>query len=245
MHGDRNEQAAQAGKDLAPRRRANGTALLGAIPLLALFLAGCGTSGSNMLSSMNIFAEKKTEAMTASDNSGAAIADNDDIECPGVAVRTGAATLMIGKTLGEVEPGALDLRYQGTIIRTARECHVNAGVMTIKVGIEGRIIAGPAGGPGTVEVPLRMAIVQEGVEPKTITSKLAIVPVTITEAVDRATFTHVETDIAFPMPVRLADIDAYVVYIGFDPLALQQKKKPAVKRKPTGKPRAAAKPKQG
>jgi hypothetical protein len=245
MRGDRNEQAAQPGIDLTPRRRANRSALFGALPLLALFLAGCGTSGSSMLNSMNIFAEKKTEAMTASDNSGASIADNNDVECPGVAVRTGAATLLIGKTPGDVEPTALDLRYQGTIIRTARECHVNAGVMTIKVGIEGRIITGPAGGPGALEVPLRMAVVQEGVEPKTITSKLAIVPVTLNEADGRAIFTHVETGVTFPMPERLADIDAYVIYVGFDPLALQQKKKPAVKRKPTRKPRAAAKPKQG
>ena len=75
---------------------------------------------------------------------------------------------MIGNKPGEVEPAALDMRYQGTIIRTARECHVNAGVMTMKVGVEGRIITGPAGGPGTVDVPLRIAVVKEGVNPKTV-----------------------------------------------------------------------------
>ncbi len=78
-------------------------------------------------------------------------------------MRTGAATLMIGSKPGEGEPNALDVRYQGSIIRTARECHINAGMMTMKVGIEGRIITGPAGGPGTVDVPLRVAVVQEGV----------------------------------------------------------------------------------
>ncbi len=58
------------------------------------------------------------------------------------------------------------MRYQGSIIRTARECHVNVGIMTMKVGIEGRVITGPAGGPGTVDVPLRVAVVQEGVSPR-------------------------------------------------------------------------------
>ena len=91
-----------------------------------------------------------------------------DIECPDVEVRTGAATLMIGSKPGRGEPAALDVRYQGSIIRTARECHVNAGIMTMKVGVEGRIITGPAGGPGTVDVPLRIAVVQEGMNPKTI-----------------------------------------------------------------------------
>ena len=131
-------------------------------------------------------------------------------------MRTGAATLLIGSKPGDGEPAALDVRYQGSIIRTARECHVNAGVMTMKVGIEGRIITGPAGGPGTVDVPIRLAVVQEGVTPKAIVSKFAKEQVTITGAVDRATFTHVEPDIAFPLPTPLADIDAYVVYIGFD-----------------------------
>src|SRR5262249_56143528 len=85
-----------------------------------------------------------------------------DIECPDVNVRTGAATLMISSKPGEGEASALDLRYQATIIRTARECRVNSGIMTMKVGIEGRVITGPAGGAGTVSVPIRLAVVQEG-----------------------------------------------------------------------------------
>ncbi|MGA7330967.1 MAG: hypothetical protein WBX77_04505, partial [Pseudolabrys sp.] len=42
----------------------------------------------------------------------------------GITVRTGAATLMIGTKPSEGEPSAMDLRYQATIIRTARECQV-------------------------------------------------------------------------------------------------------------------------
>jgi hypothetical protein len=244
-HGVRNNQSTGRAAGLMRAARIGRLALL--LPALALLLTACGTSGSgsggeSFLNKINIFAEKKTQAMTDSGDSSAAIADNDDIDCPGVAVRTGAATLSIGKTPGDVDVSALDLRYQGTIIRTARECHVAAGVMTMKVGVEGRIITGPAGGPGSVEVPLRMAVVQEGVDPKTIASKLAIVPVTIADAVDRVAFTHVESDITFPMPIRSSDIDAYVVYVGFDPLALKEKKKPAP-RKRTHKSHTAARPK--
>ena len=113
--------------------------------------------------------------------------------------------------------------------------------MTMKVGIEGRIITGPAGGPGTVEVPLRIAVVHEGMNPTTIMSKFARVPVTVTSAAERVTFTHVDPDIAFPMPPVLADIDAYVVYIGFDAVsAAPEKKKPVVKKP---KQKTVAKPK--
>ncbi len=113
--------------------------------------------------------------------------------------------------------------------------------MTMKIGIEGRAITGPAGGPGTIDVPLRIAVVQEGVNPKTITSKFAREQVTITSDADRGTFTHIDPDISFPMPQPAANIDAYVVYVGFDPLtAEQERRKPAAKPKP----RVAPKPRQ-
>jgi hypothetical protein len=149
---------------------------------------------------------------------------------------------MIGSKPGEGEPSALDLRYQGTIVRTARECRVSAGIMTMKVGIEGRVITGPAGGPGTVDIPLRIAVVQEGINPKAITSRFVRIQVGIASGSDRAPFTHVDPDVSFPMPARAADIDSYVVYVGFDPVGAQEKKKPAPKSKP--KPKPAAKPRQ-
>ncbi len=117
--------------------------------------------------------------------------------------------------------------------------------MTMKIGIEGRIITGPAGGPGTVDVPLRIAVVHEGVNPKTVVSKFGRETVTISAAIDRVTFTHVDSDVAFPLPQPLGDIDQYVVYVGFDPVSAQpEKKPPPAKRKPVAKKKPAAKPKQ-
>ena len=210
---------------------------------LALALGACGTSTSSLFSSSPLDLFKSSSKATTGTGSAEGRGSDADVECPGVDVRTGAATLMIGSKPGQVgEPAALDLRYQGTIIRTARECHVNAGVMTMKVGVEGRIITGPAGGPGAIDVPLRIAVVQEGPNPKTIVSKFARIPVTVTSAVDRVTFTHVDSDIAFPLPRNLADIDAYVVYVGFDAMSAPPKKEKPVTKKP--KQKTVAKPKQ-
>jgi hypothetical protein len=211
-------------------------------PVLActLLLAGCGSTNMFNTSALDLFS---TSSKATTGNAATGEESATDVECPTVDVRTGAATLMIGNKPGEGEPSALDLRYQGTIVRTARECRVSAGVMTMKVGIEGRVITGPAGGPGTVDIPLRIAVVQEGINPKTITSKFARIQVGIAGAVDRVPFTHVDPDVSFPMPTRAADIDSYVVYVGFDPVGAQQdKKKPAPKPKP--KPKSAAKPRQ-
>ena len=207
-------------------------AALPAAAALTLLLGGCGAS----LSSLNIFDSNKATTEAALDGAPTdAAAANTEYECPSVQVRTGAAVLSIGndtKATADGEPAALNLRYQGSIIRFARECHVAAGVMTMKVGVEGRVITGPAGGPGKVDVPLRMAVVQEGATPKPIVSKFAMIPVEITSAVDRVTFTHIEEGLSFPLPTPPGLLDAYVVYIGFDTLAAQQKKPaPRAKRR--------------
>ena len=207
---------------------------------LALALAGCGSSSLLKSSPLDLFSSSSKASNDAP--SAAAGPSDDDIDCPEVKVRTGAATLMIGSKPGDGEPAALDVRYQGSIIRTARECHVNAGIMTMKVGIEGRIITGPAGGAGSVDVPLRIAVVEEGVSPKAVVSKFGRETVTVNNSVDRVNFTHVDPDIAFPLPQPLGLIERYVVYVGFDPIGAQPVKKPPAKRKPVAKKKPVAKP---
>ena len=217
-------------------RAAVGLAAAGAL----VALTGCGGSSSMFSgSSLDLFSNssKATQANAAAP--GAAETPTD-VECPGIIIRTGAATLTIGSNPKEETPSPLDVRYQGTIVRTARECHVAAGVMTMKVGIEGRVITGPAGGPGAVEVPLRIAVVQDGLNPKTIVSNFGKETVTLNDQVDRAAFTHIDDTLSFPLPRPLGLSDSYVVYVGFDPVSARppEKKAPPKRRaKPAAKPR--------
>ncbi len=205
-------------------------ALLG----LGLFLGGCS---SNSLNSMTGGLIGSSPPAPSTIGPAAGVGGNqpkltdDDVPCPDTAVRTGATTLIVGSTPGQGEPSPLDVRYQGSIVRMARECHVIAGMMHIKVGVEGRVITGPAGGPGNINVPLRVAVVREGVNPVTITTELVQIPVTIDSAVGRVSFTHVYPDVAFPLPRPLGWIDSYTVYVGFDPIGAQQKKRPAQRKR--------------
>jgi len=212
---------------MSGERNVAAAARLVVLVLTGLTLGGCGSSSLTT----NLFGP----SFNANNSAPAAGVTNtqptEDAPCPNVAIRTGASTLVIGSKPGGGEPAPLDVRYQGTIVNFARECHLNAGLLTIKVGIEGRIITGPAGGPGTVDVPLRVAVVKEGVNPTTIVTKFSVIPVTIAGAVDRVSFTHVEPDIAFPLPQPASDVDSYVIYVGFDPLSAQPKKPPARKPK--------------
>ncbi len=213
-----------------------------ALLTLGLALGGCGSSGnSNVFSSSPLDRFNSSSKVTTGDAAGGATAAIDpSYDCPDVTVRIGASTLQIGSKPGQTEANPLDVLYQGSIIRTARECHVNGGIVSMKVGIEGRIITGPAGTPGTVDVPLRIAVVHEGPNPKTVASKFGRETVTVAKAVDRVTFTHIDPDVSFPVPQPPSAIGNYVVYVGFDPLGAQ----PSAKKKPVRKHRTrpAAKP---
>jgi hypothetical protein len=148
-----------------------------------------------------------------------------DIDCPNVDVRPGSSTLAIAGR--GAESSAMDLRYQATIGRTARECALLGATLTIKVGVQGRVMVGPNGGPGQIDIPLRYALVHEGPEPKTILTKLHRFPVTVAPGQSGVAFTHIEEDLTVPVPDAVA-LQSYVVYVGFDPAA--QKPAPEKKR---------------
>ena len=149
------------------------------------------------------------------------------MDCPPVEYRQGAATLVVNGTGGE--GSALGLRYQGNFVQTARECQLGGGQLTIKVGVQGRIVVGPAGAPGQITIPLRYALVREGQEQKTIWTKLFMVPVAVPGGQLNVPFIHVEEEMTVPNPPP-AELDAYVIYIGFDPEGANAPK-PAAKPK--------------
>ena len=164
---------------------------------------------------------------TAPSAPGESQSDSGGLTCPDVKVRAGASTYAVAAP-GKQAVGS-DMRYQATITRTARDCNLNAGQITARVGIQGRVIVGPAGAPATVEIPLRVAVVQGGVNEKTITTTVVRTTVSIGEGLS-VPFSVVAEDIVYP--AVSADInDSYIFYIGFDPQALKPEPKPKVVKK--------------
>jgi len=151
-----------------------------------------------------------------------------DLDCPTIDIRQGASTYSVAAP-GQ-EANATNLRYQASIARASRECAVLGATMTIKVGVQGRVLLGPAGGPGQVDVPIRLALVSEGVEPKTIWTKLYRIPVTMPPGQTNVSFVHIEEDMTFPTP-SATEVDSYVIYIGFDPSGAQEPERRAPKAK--------------
>lgn len=136
------------------------------------------------------------------------------VDCPGVEIRAGAGTFNVA-TAKQGQATAGDLKYQISFNQLARECNVTDGNITIKVGVQGRVVIGPQGGPGSVDVPVRYAVVKEGPDPKTITTKFKRVPVTISEGQTNVPWLDVDDSMTFPMPSS-NELATYVIYVGFD-----------------------------
>ena len=151
-----------------------------------------------------------------------------ELNCPQVTIRYGASTYAVAAP-GKQAVGN-DVRYQASIGKLARECIKAGGEITAHIGIQGRVIAGPAGAPQTVEVPLRVAVVQGGVGEKVIATKAYRTTVNIGEE-ESVPFSFVADDLVYPAPPG-AVADNYIFYVGFDPqLVSSEPKAKAVKKK--------------
>src|SRR6201995_3760315 len=123
--------------------------------------------------------DNKSASQNLPANGGPPADPTEGLTCPPVAIRAGASTY------AQAAPGkeavGNDVRFQATITRTARECNLEGGQITAKIGIQGRVIAGAAGAPATVDIPMRIAVVLGGVGEKVIATKAYRTTVQMTE----------------------------------------------------------------
>lgn len=219
-------------------RRARQLALIG---LAVLSVTACSSS-SNLLGTSGggggslgdrfsqLFGGKSQAVGEASPRQASTSADPaaSSFDCPPVLLRDGAVTLAVGAS--GVSTGPSDVQYQATIARTARECALNAGQVQARVGMQGRIIVGPLGSPPQIAIPLRIAVVREGVSPQTVLSKIYVTQVEVPPGEGNVPFSFVAEDVVFPLPPS-GDADAYVFYVGFDPEGLKPQKRAPRRRR--------------
>jgi len=174
----------------------------------------------------SLFGGKPDEPAETAPQPGTPTAESD-LTCPPIAIRAGASTYAVAAA-GKQAVGN-DVRFQVTIGKTARECNLSGAEITARIGIQGRVIAGPAGAPSSVEIPLRIAVVQGGVTEKVIATKAYRTSVGMTED-GSVPFSFVADDLVYPVPTG-GNGDNYVFYIGFDPQALGPETKMKSKKK--------------
>ncbi len=172
--------------------------VIGTVVLLAVGVAGCASvSSSDWFPSIPGFSNVVTTSADRSAMAAQPTPPSMDENCPPADIRQGASTLAIA-TKTQQATGS-DLRYQLSITQLARQCALEGPEVRMRVGVQGRVIVGPAGAPNQVEVPLRFRRI----------------PVALPSGTTNVTFTDIEENLRFPMPAP-AELEAYVVYIGFD-----------------------------
>jgi hypothetical protein len=133
--------------------------------------------------------------------------DNErDFTCPSVTVaENGAAYRNTPATASSVN-------FQASLINTARECAFQGNQVSIRVGIEGRLLLGTNGKPGTYSVPVKIQVKRRN---DVVMQRFAQVSVTIPSNDTQAEFAHIEERITVPIS-ETDPGDEYDVYVSLD-----------------------------
>ncbi|WP_353181123.1 hypothetical protein [Bosea sp. (in: a-proteobacteria)] len=165
-----------------------------ALPLLCLGLAGCGSSSSTGEPSA---AQKLGNVLMFQSTTPPPVdqlpKDEDDmtVVCPEVIVADGGAALRAQS--GQDSSG---LRYQISITNVARECTPTGnGGFRLKVGVEGRVLLGPAGGAGSYGATLTTTVTRGT---SVVARRASRVGGTIPGGQGGTDFSHVEDGIVVP-----------------------------------------------
>jgi hypothetical protein len=171
---------------------------------VTLALGGCmGSSGPS-----------QTSAITAASTAEGGDTEAIDVRrylgpdyCPELRISEGA------QLVRHYEPGHIDepahVIWQASLGRTARECLYDLqGNLTLRIGVSGRVIAGPKGGAGTVQVPI--GIVVEKYQEAELAAETLMLSVNIPPG-NSTTFSEVR-EITVPSPGTNRD---YLIHVGF------------------------------
>lgn len=190
---------------------------------LAGALGGCGMSsltsgiGSGWFGSGS---KPKTEAGSVSEDQLLAAAKTDSGTtasigevahgCPRFQVWSREGYLTIYEQ-GRVGDG-LAVMHRGEITKTARECQIESGRVTVKYGFSGRVLLGPKGQGGHITMPLNV-FVSDSKRQKIATDKLKVdVDVSLDKPIG---YFSVVRSVTFTIPEGSRPGE-FEVYVGFD-----------------------------
>ncbi len=131
--------------------------------------------------------------------------------CPKTTIHAGTETLRVyPKGVKKDSKDALKkLRYQATIQEVVRECNYISQTLAMRVGIAGRVINGPTGETGDVELPVRV-VVTRGED--VLYTQLHKIRASIVPGRSFATFRFVDEAVNIDKP----DKQNILIRVGFD-----------------------------
>jgi hypothetical protein len=140
--------------------------------MLTVFAAGCGISSITSGLGSSIFGggsskgdpapgvneEQLLSAAKSTDSGLAVTSPVGEVAhgCPRLSVSPHGNHLTIYED-GRAGDG-LAIMHRGEITKTARECQIAPGRVTVKYGFSGRVLLGPRGKPGNVTLPVNIVV---------------------------------------------------------------------------------------
>ncbi|AKI01468.1 hypothetical protein IMCC20628_02773 [Hoeflea sp. IMCC20628] len=128
--------------------------------------------------------------------------------CPQIILREGTAYYTRYAKGGDGD--ATKVMHQASITDTTRQCRISGDQMIITVVASGRVVSGPAGKAGTVEIPVRVAVVDGET---VLYSELQKQPVILLEGMPAEQFIFTNASVAFPASAA----SSAKLYVGIDP----------------------------
>ena len=129
-------------------------------------------------------------------------------ECPPIRVKAGTEALFsyANNNIGQ----ASSLIYQAVIDKQSRNCVVSNGLITVKMGVVGRVLLGPKGEEGQFSLPLRFMVERDEVP---LFSQKYDIPVILVPPSQSEEFIKVVENVAIPY----LGGENIVIWVGFDP----------------------------
>lgn len=145
-------------------------------------------------------------------------------DCPGVFIDNGAAMVRV-----PADADSANVRYQISITSTARECVVEGDRVAIRIGVEGGVVLGPVGAPGSYGANVNVTV-RRIKDESIVSSKNYRVNADIPSGGARADFRLLAEPVSVPAVSARAQ-DDYEILVGFTQGATESSDKPTGKNK--------------
>lgn len=210
-------------QQMAPVRFAG----LSAVLLISALLGGCGMSSlTSGLGGGLIGSSGKTASAEVSEEQLLTAAKAGDTGTTGSTnvgeVAFGCPRMTIASRDNNItfyEPGragdGLAIMHRGEITKTARDCEVLAGRVTVKYGFSGRVLLGPRGKPGAISLPVNVVVTDS--KRAQVTGQAMKVDVYVEQDKPIGYFSAVQS-VTFDVPEGSRPGE-FEINVGFDPKA--------------------------
>ena len=157
----------------------------------------------------SVLPQERSLAMAANEMAPAVQAGGAG-SCPRISIWQNDSQLTVFQ-IGRVGDN-LAIRHRGEITKTARECEIAPGQVTVKYGVAGRVLLGPLGKSGAIKLPVLIHVTDRASQ-KIQTTKLDVV-VNIEGGKLHGSFSTVQS-LSFPIDPGVP-ASQYSVFVAFD-----------------------------